>query len=159
MQLKVSSILQGKVAPSFSEVSGSIPLFKTKSTTVSLVTQAATNLHVNGHTFQKCKKNILQCGKGSQQPSCVCRTQLGLGGHQWEHASMAHTPNRHCRKTMSWTQTLEDACCSGKKARKHRRAEACIVNYPPGYKKGEHGQNRTWGSFQKERESKIQLGV
>lgn len=136
--------------PVFSAVSGRVLLFKTKNTRVSLWPQAATNLHINGRTFQM-PKSIVQCGKSSQQLSCVCRTQLGLGGHQWEqlaslyiHASIAYTANRHYRETMSRTQMLEDAYCSGKKESKQRRAEIWVVNYLPGYKKGKHGRKRTW---------------
>lgn len=51
--------------------------------------------------------------------------------------SCIHTAHRHYRKTMSWTQILKDAYCSVKKERKQRGAEACVVNYLPGYKKGE----------------------
>lgn len=51
--------------------------------------------------------------------------------------SCIHTAHRHYRKTMSWTQILEDAYCSVKKERKQRGAEACVVNCLPGYKKGE----------------------
>lgn len=165
MLLKVCSILKGNFAPSSNADSGRIPLFKTKNTRVSLWPQAATNLHINGHTFQM-QKSIVQCGKSSQQLNCVCRTQWGLGGHQWEqleslyiHISTAYKANRHERKTMSWTQMLEDVCCSGKEERKQRRAEVCVVNYLPGYKEGDHGWNRTWGSFQKDQEPKIQLAV
>lgn len=98
-----------------------ILLFKRNNTRVSLWPQAATNIHVNGHSFQR-QKSTVQCGKSSKQLSRVCRTEPGLGGHQQEqlanlyiHASIAYTANRHCWKTTSWTEILEDTYWSGKR--------------------------------------------
>lgn len=131
MQLKVCSILQRKFASSFNAVSSRIPLFKAQN---SFWPQAATNLPVNDHTFQT-QKNIMQCGSSSQQLSCVCRTQLGLGRHQWEQLASLyytfmlpwHTQLTSAIKiTMNWRDTGE--CMLFWKEGKRRRAEACILN-------------------------------
>lgn len=165
MLLKDCSILQGKFAPSFIADNGRMLFFKTKNTRVSLWPQAATNLHVNGHTFQT-QKSIVHCGKGSQQLSCVCRTQLGLGAindNNWPVYTFLHPWHIQLTGTIR-KQWVEHRCwrmhtvLERKKERKQRR-EVWVVNYLPGYKKGKHWWNRTQGSFQKEQESKIELGV